>query len=348
MIKKYNLWKKFAAVSLSAMLAVGACGCGQAKEESDSTAQAEDKKLTKITFCLDWTPNTNHTGIYAAEALGYYEEAGLDVQIVQPPENGAATMCASGQAQFAIEAQDTLAAAWDSDDPLGVTAVSAVLQHNTSGIISRKGDGIDRPKGMEGKVYSTWESPVELATLEYVVKEDGGDFDKVKLIPNDITDEPAALAAKQTDAIWIFYGWGGINAEINKIDCDFFYFKDINEVFDYYTPIIIANNEFLEESPDMAKAFLEATQKGYEYAIDHPKEAADMLIAGDETGSLQGSEDLVYGSQEYLSKQYIADSDKWGYITPERWDSFYSWLYENKLTTKNLTGTGYSNDYLPQ
>lgn len=104
----------------------------------------------------------------------------------------------------------------------------------------------------------------------------------------------------------------------------------------------------MEKSPDTAKAFLEATKKGYEYAIENPKDAADLLIAGDETGSLQGSENLVYGSQEYLSKQYIANGEKWGYITPERWDAFYSWLYENKLTTKDLTGTGYSNDYLPQ
>lgn len=82
-------------------------------------AQKQVKRsFTKVTFCLDWTPNTNHTGIYAAKALGYYEDAGLDVEIVQPPENGAATMCASGQAQFAIEAQDTMAAALDSDDPL--------------------------------------------------------------------------------------------------------------------------------------------------------------------------------------------------------------------------------------
>lgn len=345
---KYNLWRKTAAAVLSATLAVGVCACGQTGGGEASTGDGENKDLTKITFCLDWTPNTNHTGVYAAKALGYYEDAGLDIQIVQPPENGAATMCASGQAQFAVEAQDTVAAAWDKEDPLGVTAVCTILQHNTSGIISRKGDGIERPKGLENKVYSTWESPIELATLKEVVKEDGGDFDKVTLIPNDITDEPAALWAKQTDAIWIFYGWGGVNAEINQIDCDFFYFKDINEVFDYYTPVIIANNEFLEESPEVARAFLAATQKGYEYAIDHPTEAADLLIEGDETGSLQGSEDLVYGSQEYLSEQYVADGEQWGYITPERWDAFYSWLYENQLTEKDLTGTGYSNDYLPQ
>ena len=107
---------------------------------------------------------------------------GLDVQIVQPPEDGAALMCSAGQAQFAIEAQDTMAASLDSDAPLDITAVAAVLQHNTSGIMSRKGDGIDTPAGMTGKTYSTWESPIELATLETVVSEDGGDFSKVKLI----------------------------------------------------------------------------------------------------------------------------------------------------------------------
>ena len=51
---------------------------------------AADKDLEKVTFCLDWTPNTNHTGLCVALAKGYYEDAGLDVEIVQPPENGAA------------------------------------------------------------------------------------------------------------------------------------------------------------------------------------------------------------------------------------------------------------------
>ena len=79
-----------------------------------------------------------------------------------------------------------------------------MIQHNTSGIISRKGDGIDSPKGLEGKTYSTWESPIEQATLKTVMKDEGADFSKVKLIPNNITDEPAALKAKQTDAIQSF------------------------------------------------------------------------------------------------------------------------------------------------
>ena len=309
---------------------------------------AEDKDLEKVTFCLDWTPNTNHTGLYVAQSLGYYEEAGLDVEIVQPPEDGAALMCAAGQAQFAIEAQDTMAASLALDDPLGITAVAAVIQHNTSGIISRAGDGIDTPAGLTGKTYSTWESPIELAMLENVVNDDGGDFSQVTLIPNDITDEPAALAAHQTDAIWVFEGWGYINSEVEGIDCDYFNFSDVNPVFDYYTPVIIANNDYLAENPDQAKAFMEATAKGYEYAAEHPEEAADMLIAGDNTGSLKGAEELVKKSQEFLSVKYIDDADSWGVIDADRWNAFYSWLYENELCAKDLTGIGFSNDYLPQ
>ena len=333
--------KRAAALVLAAAMTVGLCACGAGKE---GDIKAND--LVEITFCLDWTPNTNHTGIYAAQELGYYKEAGLSVKIVQPPEDGAATMCASGQAQFAVDAQDTMAAALDQEDALGITAVAGMIAHNTSGIISRKGDGIDRPKGLEGKTYSTWESPTEIATLQTVVEEDGGDFSKVKMIPNNITDEPAALQAKQTDAVWVFYGWSGINATLEGVDCDYWSFADIDPVFDYYTPVIIANNTFLQEEPELAKKFLAATQKGYEYAIENPKEAADMLIKGDDTGSLKDAKDLVYASQEWLSERYVDDQASWGVMDENRWNAFYAWLYKNKLTTHDLTGKGFSNDYL--
>ena len=338
--------KKLSALLLTFVAAASLTGC--ANDSLDNTASSEGKALEKITFCLDWTPNTNHTGLYVAQQMGYYEEAGLSVEIVQPPEDGASLMCASGQAQFAIGCQDSMAASFDLEEPLEITSVAAVINHNTSGIISRAGDGLDRPKGFEGKTYSSWESPIELATLKSVIATDGGDFEKVTMIPNTITDEPAALAANQTDAIWVFYGWGVINADVEGVDVDYWNFADIDPVFDFYTPTIIANNDFLSEKPAVAQKFLDATKKGYEYAISHPKEAADMLIAGDTTGSLVGCEDLVYKSQEWISKQYIADGKKWGYIEPSRWDAFYGWLYENGLTSKDLKGIGFTNDYLPE
>lgn len=337
-MKKYT--KQILAVLLCAVLLLSLAAC--AGDQTDNTAD-----LQKITLSLDWTPNTNHTGIYVALAKGYFTEAGLDVTVVQPPESGATAMCAAGQAQFAIDAQDTLAAAFATDEPLGVTAVAALLQHNTSGIISRKGEGMDSPKGLENHTYSTWESPIELAMLKTVVEKDGGDFSKVKQIPNNITDEAGALKEKQTDAIWIFYGWGGISAKLSGLEFDYFNFTDIDPVFDYYTPILIANNAYIEQNPETTKAFLAALKKGYEYAIANPEEAAQILVEGDTTGSLKDSLELVTESQKWLSTQYKAEVAQWGYIDPARWDGFYAWLWENGLIEKELpAGTGYTNVYL--
>lgn len=333
--------KQLIAGGTAAVLALSLAACTAQEGKNTNT------DLEKITLCLDWTPNTNHTGLYVAKAKGYFKDAGLDVEIVQPPEGGAASMCASGQAQFAIDAQDTMAASLAIDDPLPITAVAALIQHNTSGIISRKGEGMNTPKGLENHTYATWDNPIEQAMLKNVVEAAGGDFSKVKLVPNNITDEAAALKAGQVDAIWIYYAWAGINAELSGLEFDYFAFRDLNPTFDYYTPVLIANNDYLAQHGDSAKAFLSAVKKGYEYAIANPEEAAQLLIDGDTTGSLKGSEALVTASQKWLADQYKSDVEQWGYMDPARWDGFYQWLWDNQLITKQLpAGTGFTNEYL--
>lgn len=330
--------KNFISVLISIVLLFSLCACGDEKSNSS---------LEKITLCLDWTPNTNHTGFFVAKSLGYYEEMGLDVTIVQPPENGAELMTASGKSQFGISFQDSLAGIFASDAPLEITAVGAILQHNTSGIISRKGEGCDTPKGLEGKKYSTWNGPIELAIVESVMKTSGADYSKLELIPNVITNEAFALKNKETDAIWIYYAWAGIACEMSGLKFDYFNFTDINEVFDYYTPVIVANNEFLNEKPEVAKAFLEASEKGYRYAIENPESAAQILVEGDTTGSLSDSLELVTKSQQWISGEYISDSADWGIIEKKRWDAFYNWLYEEKLIEKQIpSGFGFTNEYL--
>ncbi len=306
-----------------------------------------DDSLTEITLCLDWTPNTNHTGFFVADKLGFYEEAGIKVTIVQPPENGAELMTASGQAQFGISFQDTLADLFSIENPPEITAVAAVLQHNTSGIISRKGEGITSPKGLEGKRYSTWDWPIEQATVNHVMKKDGGDFSKVTLIPNVVTNEAEALKNDDTDAIWIYYAWAGVACEEAGLDFDYFAFTDIDSVFDYYTPVIVANNAFLKENPDTAKAFLLATKKGYEYAVANPEEAAQILVEGDTTGSLNGSLDFVTASQKWISGKYIDDAESWGVFDADRWNSYFNWVYEEGLIEKEIPENhGFTNDYL--
>ena len=265
--------KRLLAVLLAITTIVSMTACGSSKK----SAEKKSKKLEEITFVLDWTPNTNHTGLYVAQKLGYFKDAGLKVKIVQPPEDGVYSLVASGKAQFGVGFQDTMASALVGDDAMPIEAVATILQHNTSGIISRKGEGMDRPKGMEGKKYATWDLDIEKATLKQVVKKDGGDFSKVKLIPSTVTDEVSALKSKSVDAIWIFYGWAGVATEVKGLKTDYFAFKDIDSVFDYYTPVIVGNSNWLKDNPETAKKFLSAVKKGYEYSIKNPDKAADIL-----------------------------------------------------------------------
>ena len=326
--------KKIIALLLSVSIIFGLSACGKTENE-------------KITIVLDWTPNTNHTGIFVAEANGYFEQAGLNVEIVQPPEGGAEALVASGKAQFGVSFQDTLAPAFIGDSAIPVTAVAAVVQHNTSGIISRKGEGMDTPKGLEGKKYATWDLNVEKETIRDVMKADGGNFDLVELIPSTVTDEVSALRSGSVDAIWVFYGWAGVACETAGLETDYFEFAEINPVFDYYTPVIIGNNDWLNENPETAKAFVDALSKGYTYAAENPKEAADILM--DAAPELKTNSELVYASQEYLASEYVADAKKWGEFDPERWSAFYNWLNEkNLLEDKIDPDFGYTNDYLPE
>lgn len=331
-----KIFKRCAAIVFILIMLLTMIACNQKPEQKE-----------KITFVLDWTPNTNHTGLYVALANGYFEEAGLEVEVVQPPEDGAEVLVASGKAHFGVSFQDSMAPGLAGEDPLPITAVATVIQHNTSGIVSRKGEGMDTPKGLEGHKYATWDLPVEKATIQQVMEADGGDFSKVELIPSTVTDEVSALQSKSVDAIWIFYAWAGIACDVAGLETDYFAFADMDPVFDFYTPVIISSNQYLQENPETAKAFLAALSKGYEYAIEHPKAAADLLIEA--APELKDSANLVYASQEYLAEEYVAESDRWGEFDAERWSAFYTWLNNNQLLEGTLDpDAGFSNDYLPE
>ncbi|MBE5906998.1 MAG: ABC transporter substrate-binding protein [Lachnospiraceae bacterium] len=331
------------------MLMVGtlvACAKTEQSKKTEDEKKAEEKEtkeLKDVTFVLDWTPNTNHTGVYVAIEKGYYEDAGLKVKVVQPPEDGAAVLVASGGAQFGVDFQDYLVPAFSGDNQLPVTAVAGIIQHNTSGIVSLKGNGITSPKGMCGKKYATWELEIEQAMLKYLVEKDGGKFQDVTMIPSTVTDVASALQTKEVDDVWIYYAWDGIALEQKGIENDFFFFKDFDEALDYYSPVIIANDDYLKDCPEETKDFLRATKKGYEYAMEHPEEAAEILVKA----APELDKDIVLASQKWLKDQYQSDAPYWGYIDEKRWDAFYDWLYDNGVVKEKIPhGTGFSNEYL--
>ncbi|MGI6120534.1 MAG: ABC transporter substrate-binding protein [Desulfosporosinus sp.] len=333
--------KRVIALALMFVISVviGLAGCAPS-----NTSESARQGTEKIRFVLDWTPNTNHTGVYVAQELGYFKDTGLEVEIIQPPEGGALPLVAAGKAEFCVSFQEEIAAAITSDSPLDVVAVGTILQHNTSGIISLKKDNILSPKDMENKVYATWDTPIEKAILKQVITKDGGNYDQVKMIPSTVTDVISALQS-DVDAVWIFYGWDGVATELKGLETNFFAFKDMEQVLDFYTPVIAASQTYLQANSETAKKFLAAVAKGYEYAIENPEQAAKILVKHAPEVELN----LATASQKYLTDQYKAEVEQWGYIDQKRWDNFYAWMYENQLLPKKLEhGKGFTNAYLPK
>ena len=332
-----------AAAAATLVLAGCNSGSGSASGSSDASSDSgSSSEKTALTFCLDYTPNTNHTGIYVAKNQGYFDEEGLDVTIVQPADGTAEGAIGTGQAQLGISYQDYIASAYDAGNT-GLTAIAAVIQHNTSGIMSRAEDNITRAKEMEGHVYTTWDLDVEQATIKQVMESDGGDYSKLTMVPYTTDDDVAGLKTNMYDCVWVYEGWAVQNAKVQGYDVNYFDFRAMDDVFDFYTPVIAANTEYAQANPEVVKAFLRAAKKGYEFAVSQPDEAAKILC--EEVPELDS--ELVDASAAFLAGEYVSDAESWGVIDPDRWSAYYQWLNDNSLVENKLdVNSGYDTSYL--
>lgn len=326
-------------VSVFTLATITGCSSNNDKDKNST----KDDSSKKVTMVLDWTPNTNHTGLFVALDKGYYKEEGLDVEIVQPPESGAETLVATGKADFGISYQEQVTYAKTSEDPLPIKAVAAVIQHNTSGFASPKEKNITTAKDFEGKTYGGWGSPSEEAVFKAVMKKNGADFNKLKIVNTGQDDFFAAM--KTVDFAWIFEGWDAVKASLIDYDLNFIPVKDLDGRLDYYTPLIISNETVLKDNPELAKKFLKATTKGYEYAIKNPEDAAKILVKH----APEVDEKLALKSQEYLASKYKDDAPRWGEMKDSVWNNYTSFLKEYKLIDKDMKASdAYTNEFLPQ
>ncbi len=316
---------------VSAILLLTACSSGGTEKE----------KLKKVSVVLDWTPNTNHTGLYVAKEKGYFEKQGLDVDIIMPGEAGADQLVASGKADFGVGYQEGVTQARVQDVP--IVSIAAIIQHNTSGFAAPKDKGITKPEDFEGKTYGGWGSPVEEAVMGSIMKQEGADVKKVNFVNMGDTDFFTAVK-RDIDFAWIFYGWTGIEAELRGEELDMMYVKDYSDKLDYYTPVLTTNESHIKDDPDTVKAFLKAATEGYEYSIEHPDEAGKILLK--EAPDLD--EELVMKSQEWLAPKYKDDAERWGEQKAEVWKNYADWMFDNGLLEKKLDSQkAYTNEFLP-
>jgi len=321
---------------IASILFIGLPGC--------KSAATGGKDLRKITVILDWVPNTNHTGIYIARENGYYSDEGLQVEIIQPSEGGSADLIAANKGEFGISYQEQVIYARAADDPLPVVAIAAIIQHNTSGFASPADKDIKSPADFENKRYGGWGSPMEEAILKGLMEKYGADYSKLEIVNTGASDFFTSIE-RDIDFAWIYYGWDGIKAELIEVPIDFMLLQDLDPVLDFYTPVIIASEDTIKNDPDLIKSFLSATEKGYSFAIDDPREAAEIFLSDND----ELDREMAAASQKYLSDNYIDSGGDWGIMNKDIWENFSSWMHDNGLINKKLEiENAYTNEFLPE
>jgi ABC-type nitrate/sulfonate/bicarbonate transport system substrate-binding protein len=308
-----------ASLSVVALLA----GCGSSSSISSASGG------TTIKFALDWTPNTNHTGLYVAIAKGYFKDAGIDVQVLPYSQSSPDTLIQAGTAQFGISFEPTavFAAAAGGTN----TSVMAILQHNPTGIaVLKSRTDLASPKDLDGKTFgNAGDSASSIALAKDTITNDGGTGD-IKNVTLG-TSAYQALWNGKVDFVNGFATWEGIEGALKGDPMRFFFPQDYG-LPDEYGVIVEGNTDWIKANEATAKAFVGALQKGYTYAAQNPKEAAQILI--DQNPGAFDNDQLVYQSQAELSADYLkGPGGVVGVQTTKEWKDYIDYLTKEGLLT---------------
>lgn len=323
--------KRLLLLLAAVVMVASACGSSSAS-----------KDLEHVKVMLDWTPNTNHTGMYVAKERGYYKDQGLNVEFIQPGEQGGLSNLASGTVDFAVDFQESLIPA--RAEGLPVVSIGALLTTNTSSLLSLKSDNITRPKDLEGKT-SAGDSELAKAIFSTLVKCDGGDPSKIKWANVGTTEYRVGLERNDFDFFWAFDGWQTIDFRQKNVEFNTIAFRDyMNCIPNWYTPLLATSEKTIKEDSDKVKKFLDATARGYRDAVTDPRAGADDLLkAAPELDS-----NLVYASAEFLASFYAEPGEPWGVHKPDVWNRFNDFLHAEGIVKEKVdANASFTNEFLP-
>lgn len=292
----------------SVSLAV-ASGCGGSGSESD-----------EVTVQLDWTPNTNHIGIYIALANGWYDEAGIKVKVLPYNDVNPDTVVANGKADVGISFPPNLV--FSRAAGLDIESIAAVLQTNVTELAVLDSSDIKRPRDFDGKTYAGFGLPFEEPHITTVVKADGGkgDFKTATLS----TAAYEALYAKRADFSEIYTAWEGVEAELRGIKLRTFRYSDYG-VPDFPGVVLVAKESNVKKKQETLQKFIAATKRGYEYAAKNPEAAAKVFT--DYVGAETFPEpDMVRLSILKLSSAMLASNGTWGVHDANEFNAYIDWL----------------------
>lgn len=331
--RRQFLERSGALLATAALFAPAACG-GMAQESSRGSDE--------VTLTLDWYPNADHAGVYAAQSRGFFEEAGLKVEIQQPSDPAAVLqLVAAGRSEFGISYENEVTNAAVENIP--IRSVMAIMQHPLNSIITLKKSGITSAEQLAGKKVGYAGQPFGTAVIDTVLREAGKDPSSVEKV-NVGYDLRPALVSERVDAIVDAY-WNIEAVELAQegFETNVIKLPEVG-VPNYNELVMTTSKSYASENPDLVRRFVGALVKGHEHALKHPKSAGEAILSANEQLDPETVEKTLKLTVPILKDE----SEPVGYQDPGEWRAYIEWAVENGVLSRTVdVNEVMTNEYLP-
>jgi putative hydroxymethylpyrimidine transport system substrate-binding protein len=326
-VKPFRL---LAIAALVALLALGLAACGEKSEDGGG-------KTEPLSLTLDFYPNPDHAGIYMAQKLGYFADAGLDVSIHTPSDPAAPIkQVAAGQTDLAISYEPEVLLA--QEQGLDVVAVGALVDRPLTSLIWLKKSGIGGVAGLRGKTIATAGIPYQDAYLKTILARANLSPADVKAVNVGYGLLPALVGGSADAMLGGFSNVEGVDLRVRGKDPVVTPVDQLG-VPSYDELVLVAKRDRLEEDPEAIRLFLAALARGTAAAVKSPDASVQALLEANSDLDPKLTRPEVAATLPLLSKRGVMD--------PAKWRAFIAWMQRNGLiANRPPTSQVLSNAYL--